>query len=91
MSCRSLLPVAVAAVLILLPGPLHGQALNSRCIASIDLPDCTGLPGASAAPSYIAPEQPARPDSLFAASLGEILAQRRADKAAPRDYFSTKC
>ena len=79
MSCRSLLPVAAAAVLILLPVSLHGQAANSRCIAAIDLPDCTGIAGASA-PSYVASGQPASPDSQFAASIGSILAQRRADK-----------
>ena len=79
MFSRSLLPVAVAVVLILLPGPLHGQAPNPSCSASADLPACIGLAGASA-PAFIAPEPP-RPDSQFAASLGAILAQRRADKA----------
>lgn len=81
MSCRALLRVAVATVLILLPVSLHGQAANSRCIAAIDLPDCTGIAGASA-PSYIAPGQPPSADSQFAASIGSILAQRRADKPA---------
>jgi hypothetical protein len=39
------------------------------------------IAGASA-PSYIAPGQPPSPDSQFAASIGSILAQRRADKPA---------
>jgi hypothetical protein len=76
MSCRSLLPVAVAVFLALAPCQLHGQAPNTSCGAS-DLLNCTG----ASAPEEFVTEQPVSPDvRSAAASIGAILAQRLADK-----------